>query len=95
MSLKQKLFSNMFLRNMLASFGERSAYSEKRGQFTAYFLYKIGNYESDYYLYFPAEPFPLRYKNEIFNKLHEYTADLTEPVTWTSIMQLILTRQDF
>jgi hypothetical protein len=58
---------------MLASFGERSAHSKKPGQFTPYFLYKIENYQSDYYLYFPSEPFPLRYKNEIFNKLQEYT----------------------
>jgi hypothetical protein len=73
MNLKQKLFSNILLRNILATFGERSAYSKKPGKFTPYFLYKIGNYEPDYYLYFPREPFPLLYKNEIFNKLHEYT----------------------
>lgn len=59
MNLKQKLFSNMILRNMLAS--------------VPYFQYKIGPYQPDQYLYFPKEPFALRYKNEIFNKLHEYT----------------------
>lgn len=73
MNLKQKLFSNMILRNMLASFGERFASSEKSGEFTPYFRYKVGKYEADYFLYFPSEPFPLRYKNEIFNKLQEYT----------------------
>jgi len=73
MSLKQKLFSNMILRNMLASFGNRSAYSKNPGSFVPYFQYKIGPYQSDQYLYFPKEPYPLRYKNEIFNKLHEYT----------------------
>ena len=73
MNLKQKLFSNMFLRNMLASFGNRSAYSKDPGSFVPYFQYKIGPYQSDQYLYFPKEPYALRYKNEIFNKLHEYT----------------------
>jgi len=73
MNLKQKLFSNMFLRNMLASFGNRSAYTKDPGSFVAYFQYKIGPYQSDQYLYFPKEPYALRYKNEIFNKLHEYT----------------------
>jgi len=73
MNLKQKLFSNMFLRNMLASFGSRSAYTKDPGSFVRYFQYKIGSYQSDQYLYFPKEPYALRYKNEIFNKLHEYT----------------------
>jgi len=58
---------------MLASFGNRSAYSKDPGSFVAYFQYKIGPYQSDQYLYFPKEPYALRYKNEIFNKLHEYT----------------------
>lgn len=72
MALKQKLFSNMFLRNMLADFGFRSTYSTKKGGFTPYFQYIIGPYEQDYYLYFREEPFVKRYKNEIFNKLFEY-----------------------
>ncbi len=63
----------MILRNILASFGNRSAYSKYAGSFIPYFQYKIGDYHSDQYLYFPKEPFALRYKNEIFNKLHEYT----------------------
>jgi hypothetical protein len=58
---------------MLASFGNRSAYSKAPGSFVPYFQYKIGPYQPDQYLYFPKEPFALRYKNEIFNKLHEYT----------------------
>jgi hypothetical protein len=73
MGLKQRLFSNMFLRNMLTDFGERSTYSDVPGNFTPYFQYKIGQYEKDYYLYFPKEPFAQRYKNEIFNKLSEYS----------------------
>jgi hypothetical protein len=73
MNWKQKLFSNMFFRNMLADFGERSGYSRLPGNFNPYFQYKIGQYQSDFFLYFPAEPFALRYKNEIFNKLNEYT----------------------
>ncbi|MBN8852397.1 MAG: hypothetical protein BGO55_01460 [Sphingobacteriales bacterium 50-39] len=72
MKWKQILFSNMFWRNMLADFGGRSGYDRTPGNFTPYFRYKIGVYEPDEYLYFPKEPFPLRYKNEIFNKLFEY-----------------------
>ena len=69
---KQRLFSNMFLRNMLADFGNRSAYSKTTGTFIPYFQYKIGAYQPDYYLYFPKEPYIRRYHNEIFNKLYEY-----------------------
>jgi hypothetical protein len=72
MTLKQKLFSNMFLRNMLADLDTRSAYSPTNNHFIPYFQYKIGAYQPDHYLYFPIEPFALRYKNEIFNKLKEY-----------------------
>jgi hypothetical protein len=63
----------MFLRNMLADFGERSGNSKIPGDFNPYFQYKIGQYQADLFLYFPAEPFALRYKNEIFNKLNEYS----------------------
>src|ERR1700680_2912479 len=73
MAWKQKIFSNMFLRNMLADFGERSGYTKTPGNFIPYFQYKIGEYQPDHYLYFPSESFALRYKNEIFNKLNEYT----------------------
>ncbi len=73
MSLKQKLFSNIVLRSIFANFGNRSAYSGAPGAFEPYFQYKIGAYQSDQYLYFPKEPFAVLYKNEIFNKLHEYT----------------------
>jgi hypothetical protein len=73
MNWKQKLFSNMFIRNMLTDFGERSGNSKIPGNFNPYFQYRIGQYQADLFLYFPAEPFALRYKNEIFNKLNEYT----------------------
>lgn len=73
MSWKKRLFSNMFWRNVLATFGERSGYSTEPGQFVPYFQYKIGPYQTDLYLYFPKEPYALRYKNEIFNKLLEFT----------------------
>jgi len=58
---------------MLASFGNRSAYDKTPGSFTPYFQYKIGPYQPDQYLYFPKEPFAILYKNEIFNKLLEYS----------------------
>jgi hypothetical protein len=73
MILRQTLFTNMFLRNMLADFGNRSADCKIPGNFTLYFQYRIGNYQPEFYLYFPKEPFQTRYKNEVFNKLQEYT----------------------
>ena len=72
MTLKQKLFSNMFLRNMLSDIFGRSAGSTEPGGFIPYFLYKVGKYQPDHYLYFPREPYAIRYQNEIFNKLFEY-----------------------
>ncbi len=72
MGLKKWLFSNMFLRNMLADFGGRSAYSKKPGNFIPYFQYRIGSFQQDYYLHFPKEPYIMQYENEIFNKLNEY-----------------------
>ncbi|MEI6947348.1 hypothetical protein V9K67_09165 [Paraflavisolibacter sp. H34] len=71
MSLLEKLFSNEFLRNMLASFGFRSTLFS-RHDFTPFFQYRIGPYRPDHYLYFSREPFNERYYNEIFNKTIEY-----------------------
>jgi len=73
MNFKQKLFSNIVLRNMLASFGNRSAYDKTAGSFVPYFQYKIGPYQPGQYLYFPELPFVLLYKNKIFNKLLKYS----------------------
>lgn len=72
MELRRKLLSNMFIRNMTADLFGRSAYSKTPGDFIPYFLYKIGHYQADFYLYFPKEPYAIRYYNEIFNKLYEY-----------------------
>jgi hypothetical protein len=58
---------------MLADFGSRSAYSLSDKNFIPYFEYKIGSYEPDQYLYFSKKPLAAQYKNEIFNKLREYT----------------------
>lgn len=58
MNWQQKLPSNIILRNILASFGERSGYSKEPGGFVPYFQYQIGSYKADLYLYFPKEPFP-------------------------------------
>ncbi len=57
---------------MLTSFGNRSPYSAKPRVFTPYFQYKIGPYQSDYYLYFAKQPYLQVYKNEIFMKMYEY-----------------------
>ena len=72
MGIKQKAYSNEFLRNVLATFGFRTGYTGEPGGFTPYFSYKIAPYQKDYHLYFSKEPFALRYQNEIFNKLLEY-----------------------
>lgn len=58
---------------MLADFGNRTAYSTSPTTITPYFQYKIGKYQSDYYLYFPKQPYLLQYKNEVVNKLCEYS----------------------
>jgi hypothetical protein len=47
MGWKKRLFSNIFWRNVLASFGERSGYSKEPGGFVPYFQYRIGDYNSD------------------------------------------------
>ena len=71
MKFSQNLLSNMFLRNLLSELGARTRIA-KIYKFTPYFQYKIGEYQRDYNLYFPFEPFTIQYKNEIFNKLAEY-----------------------
>jgi hypothetical protein len=73
MSLKQRLFTNLFLRNMLADFGSRSAYSLSEKNFISYFEYKIGPYQPDQFFVLLKQPLAGQYKNEIFNKLREYT----------------------
>jgi hypothetical protein len=63
---------------MLTSFGNRSPYFANSKDFTPYFQYKIGAYQSDYNLYFAKQPSLQVYKNEIFNKMYEYSGyDLT------------------
>lgn len=69
------LSSNMIFRNILADLGTRSAYTGEAGGFIPYFKYRTGSYQRDYYLYFPKEPFAVRYNNEVFNKLFEYAGD--------------------
>jgi hypothetical protein len=72
MSIRKKLFNFIFFRSMLTTFGNRSPYYARSKDFTAYFQYKVGSYQSDYYLYFTTQPFLQVYKNEIFNKMYEY-----------------------
>lgn len=57
---------------MLADFGFRSPYHQRKYEFTPYFQYKIGEYQPDYFLYFPRQPYVQLYKNEVFAKLSEY-----------------------
>lgn len=62
----------MFFRNMISDLFGRSSYSKTPGAFTPYFQYKLDDYQPDYYLYFPKEPYALRYYNEFFNKMNQY-----------------------
>jgi len=60
-----------------------------------YFQYKIGPYQSDYYLYFAKQPYLQVYKNEIFNKMYEYegylaSSNLTMPISITKVHTLDL-----
>lgn len=73
MILKQWFYTNMFMRNMLADLLGRSESSKDQVTFITYFRYKVGRYQPDHYLYFPKEPYNRQYRNEIFNKLKEYT----------------------
>ena len=64
MSLRDRLF----FRTLLRSF--RLMTTEVAGEpLVAYFQYKIGPFQPDYYLYFPREPDGRRYVYEIFDKL--------------------------
>lgn len=73
MSIRNKLFNSIFFRSFFTVTGERSPYAAKTKEFTAYFQYKVGNFQEDYNLYFPKQPYLQPYKNEIFNKMYEYT----------------------
>jgi hypothetical protein len=70
MDLKQRLLSNIFLRNVLTALSLRSSIpTPKIGK--PFFQYRIGKYRQNYYLYFPKEPLEVDYKNEIFNKIRQ------------------------
>ena len=73
MKLRDRLFSYFFFRNMLATFGNRTPYFIKTRVFPFYFQYRIGNYEPNYLLYFKKPPTLQAYKNEVFNKMSEYS----------------------
>ena len=73
MSFRDRLFKYIFFRSFFTVIGDRSPYAAKTTEFTAYFKYKIGDFQKDYHLYFPRQPYLQPYKNEIFNKMYEYT----------------------
>lgn len=72
MDLKQRLLSNMFSRNILTDLGLRPSIPISIND-KPFFQYRIGKYQQDYYLYFPKEPLEIQYKNEIFNKIRQYS----------------------
>ena len=71
MTWKEKLRSNLLLRNMISDVIGYSPSTAKK-TFIPYFQYKISVYQRDYYLYFTTPPASVRYTNDIFNKLYEY-----------------------
>lgn len=73
MSFRDRLFKYIFFRSFFTVIGDRSPYAAKATEFTAYFLYKVGDFQEDYTLYFSKQPYLQQYKNEIFNKIYEYT----------------------
>lgn len=94
MSLRQRLFSNMILRNMISDWVGRSGNNKPPGTFAICFQYKIGPYKPDHYLYFQKEPSSIRYKNDIFNKLYEYSgADISDYLNFH--YNLYQNKQDF
>ena len=62
----------IFFRTMFTTFGMRPV-DRSLQTFIHYFLYEIGPYRTDYLLHFRREPNWDLYKNEIFNKLDEFT----------------------
>ncbi len=73
MGLREKMFSRIFYRSILTGFGQRTPLSFKAKKFVPYFQYKIGPYDAGYVLSFRKEPTVAMYKNEIFNKMYEYS----------------------
>src|SRR4051794_36256225 len=71
MTWKERLASNLLLRNMVADLISVPA-ARGRKTFTPYFQYKIGIYQPDYFLYFTTPPNLVRYTNDIYNKLCQY-----------------------
>jgi hypothetical protein len=73
MSFRDKLQNFIFFRSLFTVTGQRSPYAAKTTDFSAYFQYKIGDFQKHYYLYFRKQLYLQLYKNEIFNKMYEYT----------------------
>src|SRR5258708_38968503 len=69
----EKIFTRVFFRTMLADFGFRNPYRLKQWEFTPYFQYRIGPYVAGPTLCFRRKPYLELYKNEIFNKMTEYS----------------------
>jgi hypothetical protein len=67
MGLKERLYSKIFFRTLFRDFGGRTAYTKDNKTFVPYFQYYIGEYQSDYNLYFLSESLPGIYYNEVFN----------------------------
>jgi len=69
MSFRERVFSNFMLRVLFRGGDVITNYTNKKGGFTPFFTYYIGNYKDDFSLYFSSEPIAPVYYNEIFNKM--------------------------
>jgi hypothetical protein len=73
MKFPQKWMNHWFLREMAGLTGFRNAYDLHGDEpFIPYFQYRVGDYQSDHYLYFKAPPRKWDYTWEIFQKMYEY-----------------------
>jgi hypothetical protein len=69
----RKWMSNPTSRTLLGIFGfRRPGFLHRDDPFVAYFQYKIGPDQCDYYLYFQSPPRKFGYRNEVFRKMREY-----------------------
>jgi len=69
----KKWMNNPTGRTVLGIIGFRlPGILHRNDPFVAYFQYKIGPYQKDYYLYFNNPPGKFSYKQEVFRKMREY-----------------------
>jgi hypothetical protein len=73
MNAFRKWMSNPTSRTLLGIFGfRRPGFLHRNDPYVAFFQYRIGPDQCDYYLYFESPPKKFGYRNEVFRKMREY-----------------------